>query len=55
MPAVANSYSPAYGTCHAGSVGPASLATAMLKLLRLTCSRLPRVENPEIPRAAALC
>lgn len=47
--AVAHSHSPAYGTCHAGSVGPASLATAMLKLLRLTCSRMARVENSRNP------
>ena len=49
MHAVAHSRSPAYGTCHAGSVDPASLATAMLKLLRLTRLRLPRVENSRNP------
>lgn len=49
MRAVAHSHSPAYGTCHAGSVGPASLATASLKLLRLTCSRMVRVENSRNP------
>ena len=49
MLAVAHSRGLAYGTCHAWSVGPASLATAMLKLLRLTSSRMARVENSRNP------
>lgn len=40
---------PANGTGHSEPFGPASLATAMLKLLRLACSRLSRVENSRNP------